>query len=264
METTLEAPFSQLSVESVLLDADLFVKYKSPERAVALLQKAIQRSPRSIPLREKLKEISAAQKNPTEAARQCLALVNLYINREEFEHAYDRLQEAKLLDPRVSVAPGLEAIRRARRPDFAVNRIVEPVTVRTDALLAGNLAMISLFDVIHVIENSNLTGLLLIKSDVKTGNIAFNEGKIADADSGGHNGKVAFREILEINSGSFEFTASDHEFPVVLHVSANTNFLLDLLAEMDTEKMVNDIMDERESPAAETPKKLEDFSDLIE
>ena len=52
-------------------------------------------------------------KEPTEASKQCLALANLYINREDFEKAYDRLQEAKLLDPRVSVAPGLEAIRRA-------------------------------------------------------------------------------------------------------------------------------------------------------
>jgi hypothetical protein len=52
--------------------------------------------------------------------------VSLYIGREEFDLAYDRLQEAKLLDPRVSVAPGLEAIRRARRPDFAVNRDKSP------------------------------------------------------------------------------------------------------------------------------------------
>ena len=60
--------------------------------------------------------------------------------REDFDLAYDRLQEAKLLDPRISVATGLEAIRRARRPDFAVNRDKSPVKVRTDVTLAGNLS----------------------------------------------------------------------------------------------------------------------------
>ena len=78
----------------------------------------MERSPRSIALREKMREICIVQRDSTEAARQCLALVSLYIGREDFDLAYDRLQEAKLLDPRTSVASGLEAIRRARRPEF--------------------------------------------------------------------------------------------------------------------------------------------------
>ena len=90
---------TEVSVESVLLDADLFVKYKSPDKAFSLLRDSIKRSPRSIPLREKLREVCIAHKNATEAARQCLALVSLYIGREDFDIAYDRLQEAKLLDP---------------------------------------------------------------------------------------------------------------------------------------------------------------------
>src|SRR5690606_6062952 len=125
-------PVTEVSIESVLLDADLFVKYASTEKAFALLRESIDRSPRSIPLREKMRDISIKQKNLNEAARQCLALVTLYIAREEFDLAYDRLQEAKLLDPRISVAPGLEAIRRARRPDFATNRDRSPQKVRTD------------------------------------------------------------------------------------------------------------------------------------
>lgn len=47
-----ESPFTQISVESVLLDADLFVKYRSPEKAFQLLRDSMERSPRSIPLRE--------------------------------------------------------------------------------------------------------------------------------------------------------------------------------------------------------------------
>ncbi|MCV4613857.1 hypothetical protein OFM04_28560, partial [Escherichia coli] len=135
---------------------DLFVKYSSPEKAFLLLRESIERSPRSIPLREKMREICIKQKNLNEAARHCLALVTLYIGREDFDLAYDRLQEAKLLDPRISVAPGLEAIRRARRPDFAVTRDRSPQKVHTDVTFAGNLGFVSVFDAVQVIENARM------------------------------------------------------------------------------------------------------------
>ncbi len=230
------APFTDVSIESVLLDADLFVKYGSPERAFKLLRECLQRSPRSIPLCEKMREICISQKNLDEAAKQCLALVNLYIGREDFDIAYDRLQEAKLLDPRISVAPGLEAIRRARRPDFAANRDKIPQKIRTDVTFAGNLAFVSIFDAVQVIENSRMTGLLIVKSDLHLASVSFNEGKIVDADANGFNGTAAFRQIIEINSGTFEFSITETEFAVVINVSSNTNFLLDVLTALDQER----------------------------
>lgn len=229
-------PVSEVSIESVLLDADLFVKYSSPEKAFLLLRESIERSPRSIPLREKMREICIQQKNLNEAARQCLALVTLYIAREDFDLAYDRLQEAKLLDPRISVAPGLEAIRRARRPDFAVTRDRSPQKVRTDVTFAGNLGFVSVFDAVQVIENARMTGLMVIKSDLFLANVSFNEGKIVDAECNGRNGTGAFKEIVEIGSGTFEFQISETEFPVVINVSSNTNFILDVLTELDNER----------------------------
>lgn len=229
-------PVTEVSIESILLDADLFVKYKSPEKAFKLLKESMERSPRSIALREKMREICIVQRNTTEAARQCLALVSLYIGREDFDLAYDRLQEAKLLDPRTSVASGLEAIRRARRPDFAENRDKTPVKVRTDVTLAGNLALVSFFDAVQVIENSRMTGLLIIKSDKYLASVSFNEGRIVDAECDGQNGTAAFRVIIEINSGTFEFSTAEKEFPVVINVSSNTNFLLDTLTQLDTER----------------------------
>jgi len=229
-------PVSETTIESVLLDADLFIKYSSPEKAFELLRASLERSPRSIPLREKMRDICVKQKNLNEAARQCLALVSLYIGREDFDLAYDRLQEAKLLDPRISVAPGLEAIRRARRPEFAAGRDRSPQKIRTDLTFAGNLAYVSIFDAVQVIESSKMTGLLVIKSDLHLGNVAFNEGKIVDAECNGNNGVPAFRELIEINSGTFEFSVSDNEFPVVIVVTSNTNFLLDVLTELDNER----------------------------
>jgi hypothetical protein len=227
---------TEVSIQSVLLDADLFVKYRSPEKAFSLLRESMEKSPRSTALREKMREICISQKNLDEAAKQCLALVSLYIGREEFDLAYDRLQEAKLLDPRISVAPGLEAIRRARRPDFAVTRDKSPVKVRTDLTLAGNLSYVSIFDAVQVIENSRMTGLLIIKSDLHLASVSFNEGKIVDAEANGHNGHKAFRDIIEINSGTFEFSTSEAEFPVVISIVSNTNFLLDVLTELDNER----------------------------
>ena len=230
------APVSEMTIESVLLDADLFVKYSSPEKAFALLRDSLERSPRSISLREKMRDICVRQKNLNEAAKQCLALVSLYIAREDFDLAYDRLQEAKLLDPRISVAPGLEAIRKARRPDFDINRDNSPKIVRTDVTFAGHLAFVSIFDAVQVIESAKMSGLLLIKTDRHLANVAFNEGKIVDAECNGMNGVRAFREIIEINSGTFEFTISENAFPVVITVSSNTNFLLDVLTELDNER----------------------------
>ncbi len=230
------APVSEMTIESVLLDTDLFVKYGSPEKAFKLLRESLDRSPRSLGLREKMRDICVRQKNLSEAAKQCLALVSLYIAREDFDLAYDRLQEAKLLDPRISVAPGLEAIRRARRPDFATNRDRSPQNIRTDVTLAGNLAFVTIFDAVQVIESAKMTGLLLIKSDLHLGNVAFNEGKIVDAECNGSNGQTAFRDIIEINHGTFEFSTSDHEFPIVIAINSNTNFLLDVLTELDNER----------------------------
>jgi hypothetical protein len=81
-----------------------------------------------------------------------------------------------------------------------------------------------------------MTGLLVIKSDLHLASISFNEGKIVDAESGQHNGTAAFREVIEINSGTFEFSTSEHEFQVVINVSSNTNFLLDVLTALDNER----------------------------
>jgi tetratricopeptide (TPR) repeat protein len=232
----IEGPATQGSIESVLLDADLFVKYRSPEKAFELLRESLERSPRSISLREKMRDICITQKNFNEAALQCLALVSLYISREDFDLAYDRLQEAKLLDPRISVAPGLEAIRKARRPEFLATRDKTPHKVRTDVTFAGHLGYVSIFDAVQVIESAKMTGLLVIKSDTHLASVSFNEGKIVDAEANGHNGHAAFREIIELNSGTFEFSIVENEFAVVINISSNTNFLLDVLTELDNER----------------------------
>jgi len=78
-------------VDTAILDAELFIKYKAPEKAIDRLRGALQRNPRSIPLRERLREISITSKHNDEAARQCLGLASIYIEREDFSTAYERL-----------------------------------------------------------------------------------------------------------------------------------------------------------------------------
>ena len=224
-------------VETALLDADLFVKYKAPQKAIKRLRSAIEHYPRSVKLRERLREV-AVHKHPEEAARQCLALANLYIAREDFEAAYERLLEAKKLDPRISITPGLEAIRRARRPDLHPGDHVDVQPSGEDkaprsTTLAGDLSAISIFDAVQVIENARLTGALSIEGVEQQGSILFNHGLIVGAASGEVEGQEAFRRIVETTSGKFDFERTSQEFPVTIKAASNTNLILDSLRQLD-------------------------------
>ena len=226
-------------VSTALLDAELFVKYHAPERAIKRLRTALERSPRSIPLRERLREVAAAHKHLEEAARQSLALASLYIEREDFDTAYDRLLEAKELDPRINIAAGLEAIRRSRRPDLRPTpQAIENRVAPSNVTLAGDLSAISLFDAIQVIENAKLTGALSLTAEVQGGELFFNAGSIVDADCGGAKGEAAFRLMVEITSGTFAFQKTSRNFPVHIQAASNTNLILDTLRHLD-EKAVN-------------------------
>jgi tetratricopeptide (TPR) repeat protein len=221
--------------QAALLDSELFIKYKAPEKAIQRLRTALERAPRSVEIRERLREICAQHKHAEEAARQCLALASLYIDREEFESAHERLIEAKHLDPRINIASGLEAIRRARRPDLAPHPVAESSTQRAYATLAGDLSVISAFDAIQVVENAKLTGCLILSGDVLSGQVMFNTGQIVDAECGGLNSEAGFRKIVEITGGGFEFKISLNEYPVKISAVSNTNLILDALRQFDEE-----------------------------
>lgn len=227
------------SVEGALLDAELFVKYKAPQRALERLQEAVAHHPRSIVLREKLREIAVAHARTEEAARQCLVLANLYIGRENFEAAHERLLEAKHIDPRINIAPGLEAIRRARRPDLhqaAPLQAPPAEPARRHVTLAGDLSAVNIFDAVQVIENSRLTGALSVENLERRGRVLFNEGRIVGAESGPAEAAEAFRLIVEITAGTFDFEKSADDFPVTINALTNTNLILDTLRLLDEEK----------------------------
>jgi len=224
-------------VDTALLDAELFIKYKAHDRAIARLREALESNPRAIPLRERIREISINQKQPEVAARECLALASLYIEREQFDKGYDRLLEAKHLDARINIAGGLEAIRRARRPDLRPEAASAQVSQGGPLVtLAGDLTAINVFDIIQVIENSKLTGTLRLTNDTQSGSVCFNDGRIVDAEAAGATGAPGFRQIVEITVGGFEFQKSSEGFPVAIQSLSNTNLILDTLSKLDEEK----------------------------
>jgi hypothetical protein len=223
-------------IEAALLDAELFMKYKAPDRAIKRLRTALEISTRSIKLRERLREICTSHKQTEEAARQCLALASLYIEREDFDTAHDRLLEAKQLDGRINIAKGLEAIRRARRPDLKPTPGPEANFERKHFTLAGDLSAISVFDAVQVIENARLNGVLTINGADHEGQVQFNEGRIVDASCGGETGEPGFQRVVEITNGTFEFQKTSDTFPIRIQALSNTNLILDTLRLLDEKK----------------------------
>jgi len=228
------SPKNDDDIESALIEADLFLKYNAPQRALERLGQAVLHFPRAIALREKLREVAATNKQPQEAARQCLALARLYIESENLETARERLLQAKEFDARISIASGLEAIRRARHTESqpSAPRVAE---VRS-ATLAGDLSAISIFDVVQVVENARLTGILSISRERGQGRIFFNEGRIVDAESEGAKAGEAFRRIVDITGGAFDFEPAARLFPVTIHAPSNTNLILETLRLLDEGK----------------------------
>ena len=223
-------------IEAALLDAELFVKYKAPDKAIKRLRTALERNPRSLVLRERVREICATHKHSEEAARQCLALASLYIEREDFDTAYDRLLEAKQLDARINIAGGLEAIRRARRPDLKPTPAPEASFEPKHFTLAGDLSAVSVFDAVQVIENARLTGTLVLTNDAQQGTVFFNDGRIVDAESDGAIADIGFQRVVEITNGSFEFQKAEQPFPTRIQAASNTNLILDTLRMLDESK----------------------------
>jgi tetratricopeptide (TPR) repeat protein len=223
-------------IEAALLDAELFMKYQASDRAIKRLKTALEVNSRSIKLRERLREVCASTNNGEEAARQCLALASLYIEREDFDTAHDRLLEAKQLDQRINIAGGLEAIRRARRPDLKPSPAPEAHFERKHFTLAGDLSAISVFDAIQVIENARLNGVLTLSNPKGEGQVKFNDGRIVDASCDGELADLGFQKVVEITSGTFEFQKSEEQFHVRIQALSNTNLILDTLRLLDEKK----------------------------
>lgn len=105
-------------------------------------------------------------------------------------------------------------------------------------VLSGNFAVVGLFDLIQMINNSRLTGALRLTLPSTSGEIRFNEGQIVGAAAGLLVDSDALNRLLGATEGSFEFQKSDREFERTIKAESNTALLLDLLRLKDEENLV--------------------------
>ncbi|HJQ24538.1 MAG TPA: DUF4388 domain-containing protein [Blastocatellia bacterium] len=110
-------------------------------------------------------------------------------------------------------------------------------------MLTGNFAIVSLFDVIQIIENNHLTGALVISSAVAAGEIHFNDGRIVGALLPGAVGQEALIKFLDVTEGSFTFHKSETEYPRTIQASSNMGLMLDLLRVKDEEAAFSSLSD---------------------
>jgi len=209
--------------ESAIIDADLLVKYRMVNRAIETLERAIDSAPRHIGLREKLREILIDAGRRDQAAQHCLALASLHISAGDVESANERLLEAKRLDPRVSVTGQLRDVK------------AEPPPQRSQKILTGNLADVSLFDIIQIIENSRLSGMLQVTSSTVCGEIHFEEGLVVGAKSGMDFGRKALSLFAGAGDGTFEFEKTGLQYDRTIQTTSNTALILDMLRIKDEE-----------------------------
>lgn len=217
---------NEFDPESAIIDAELLIKYRMINRAIETLERAIDSAPRHIGLREKLREILVDAGKRDQAAQHCLALASLHISAGDLERANERLLEAKRLDPRVSVTGQLRDVRRN-----------EPVAQpRPQKILSGNLTEINLFDIIQIIENSRLSGVLQVISSVANGEVYFEEGQIVGAKSGQDSGRKGLSHLSGVDDGTFEFEKTNLSYERTIQSTSNTALILDLLRAKDEEQ----------------------------
>jgi len=128
-------------------------------------------------------------------------------------------------------------------PPVAVIAAPSPSATPAQYMLTGNFAIVSLFDVIQIIENNRLTGALIIQSAVAEGEIHFSEGRITGAQTAETVGQDALVSFLDVTEGSFTFNKSEIEYPRTIQASSNMGLMLDLLRIKDEEGAFSSLSD---------------------
>lgn len=100
-------------------------------------------------------------------------------------------------------------------------------------VLLGNFAVVSMFDVIQIIENNRLVGRLAVDWPAGKGEIYFNDGLIVGALSGSRTGIEAVKNFLGVTEGSFEFKRTTKQYPDTIGATSNMQLMMDLLRERD-------------------------------
>jgi uncharacterized protein DUF4388/PilZ domain-containing protein len=114
-----------------------------------------------------------------------------------------------------------------------------PAASRATDMLTGNFAVVSMFDVIQIIENNRLGGALAVDSQAANGEIQFDGGQIVGAQSGLETGVEALKHFLDVTEGSFEFKRTSVSYTRTIKAGSNMSLMLDLLRVKDEEAALN-------------------------
>jgi hypothetical protein len=223
-------------IEDALIDADLFLKYRMTDRAIGKLREVASLFPANTDLRWKLADLYIEQQAIKSAAEELVALANIYVATNEFDFARLALLKLKEIYPNAPQVDGWIASldQRQKQPELAPRP--RPTTHPPLSPLAGDLAHISLFDIIQTLEKNQITGIIYVTNEEVKGSIYFNRGLVADAVFGSVRGKAAFKLFAEITEGSFELEKSPVEFQPSIQTSSNAQLILDIFAEEETEE----------------------------
>jgi hypothetical protein len=123
-------------------------------------------------------------------------------------------------------------------PDISALEAAPPAQQQN--VLMGNFAIVSLFDIIQMIDNSRQTGVLMIASPAVNGEIHFNEGQIVGAASEANVSVDALAMFLAVTEGIFTFRKSDKPYPRTIQASSNMALMMDLLRVKDEDGLVVD------------------------
>src|SRR5262245_45456213 len=104
-----------------------------------------------------------------------------------------------------------------------------PASWNSPDVLIGNFAVVSMLDVIQIIENNCLTGVLAVSSPAVNGAIQFNGGQIVGAQSGSKTGLAGLKRFLDVTEGTFEFKRSDVPHQPTIIATNNRALMMDLL-----------------------------------
>lgn len=152
--------------------------------------------------------------------------------RPEHLALLEHLIEGKPLAAQAPAAPPVESPAAEAKP-----------AAGAQYMLTGNFAIVSLFDVIQIIENNHLTGALVIASTVAEGEIHFNDGRIVGAHLAEMVGQDALVKFLDVTEGTFTFNKSEAEYPCTIQAGSNMGLMLDLLRVKDEEAAFSSMSD---------------------
>lgn len=227
-------------VEDALIDAELFMKYRMPDRAVSKLREVAVLYPANTDLRWKLSELFLEQKLVQAAAEELVALANIYVASNQFDFARLSLLKLKEIFPDApQVDAWISALDQQQKTQEPANpkpaASAAPAPHNTRHTLSGDLHYISLFDVIQAVEKNQITGIIYVTSPETHGTIYFNRGLVADAILGPNRGKSAFKLFAEITEGIFELERSPVEFQPSITTTSNAQLILDIFSEAEVE-----------------------------